>query len=207
MPGAPEGVAKGVVWDIGNVIVRWNPRTLYQKIFLDPAECDWFLSHVCTLAWNAEFDRGRPMAEGIAELCARHPDHASAIRAWRERWWETFSGPIPETVDAIEVLHARGAPQFGLSNMSAETAPGTLAMDPAFRRLGVIVISGEVGLIKPDPKIFALALARFGMDAGDLLFVDDNADNIAAARDAGFHTHHFQDPADLAPALGRIGLL
>ncbi len=202
-----QGVATGVVWDIGNVIVRWNPRTLYQKIFADPVECDWFLSHVCTQAWNAGFDAGRPIDEGVAELCALHPQYAPAIRAWKERWWETFSGAIPETVAAIEALHARGVPMFGLSNISAETAAGTLALHPAFRRLGMIVKSGEEGLIKPDPRLFHLALARFGLPAQALLFVDDNADNIAAAEAIGFHTHHFQDPAALAPALHAHGLL
>jgi 2-haloacid dehalogenase/putative hydrolase of the HAD superfamily len=197
----------GVVWDVGNVIVRWNPRSLYAKIFTDPAECDDFLENVCTLSWNAEFDRGRPMAEGIAELTAQFPHHAAAIAAWKERWWETFTGPIPETTWAIETLAARGAPMFGLSNISAETAAGTFAMHPCFDHLRIIVASGEVGLIKPDPRIFELALERYGMAADELLFVDDNAANIETARSLGFHTHWFRDPADLEPALRAHGLL
>ncbi|HEY2662200.1 MAG TPA: HAD family phosphatase [Caulobacteraceae bacterium] len=197
----------GVLWDVGNVIVRWDPRTLYSKIFPDPAQRDWFLAEVCTQAWHIEHDRGRPMAEGIAALSAQFPGHAPAIAAWKDRWPEMFSGPIPETVQAIEGLAARGVPMFGLTNMSAETAANTFAMDPAFGHLRQIVVSGEVGLIKPDPRFFALALERIGQPAGSLLFVDDNADNIAAATALGFATHLFDDPVALAPALKGFGLL
>jgi 2-haloacid dehalogenase/putative hydrolase of the HAD superfamily len=196
-----------VLWDVGNVIVRWDPRTLYSKIFDDPAERDRFLSQVCTQAWHNEHDRGRPMAEGVAALSAEHPRYAAEIAAWESRWWEMFSGAIPETVLAIEALAERGVPMFGLTNMSAETAAGTFAMDPAFRHLSVIVVSGEVGLLKPDPRLFALALERIGRPAETLLFVDDNPDNIAAAASMGFATHLFADPADLAPALREQGLL
>ena len=197
----------GVLWDVGNVIVRWDPRTLYSKIFRDPAERDRFLAEVCTPAWHIEHDRGRPMADGVAALSAEFPEHAEAIAAWNDRWWEMFSGPIPETVQAIEGLAARGVPQFGLTNMSAETAPGTFAMDPAFQRLEHIVVSGEFGLLKPDPRLFALALDQIGRPAGSLLFVDDSAANIATAEALGFFTHHFTDPAALRPALEAHGLL
>ena len=203
MPAAPTGV----LWDVGNVIVRWNPRTLYAKIIPDPAQLDWFLAQVCTQTWHDEHDRGRPMSEGVAALTAQFPAHAVEIAAWRDRWWEMFSGPIPETTAAIEALAARGVAQFGLTNMSAETAPGTFAMDPAFRHLNPIVVSGEVGLLKPDPRLFALALERIGRPASDLLFVDDNPHNIETARQMGFVTHRFVDPADLAPALRAHGLL
>lgn len=198
---------RGVVFDVGNVIVRWDPRALYSKIFPDPAERDWFLTNVCTMTWHIRHDAGVPFAENRRELVARFPEHEGAIRAWEVRWWEMFSGPIAETEAVIEDLYARGTPMFGLSNMSAETLEGTCAMSPAFGRLAEIVISGRVGLLKPDPRIFELAAQRADLLPAELLFVDDSAANIAAAADVGFDVHHFTDPAALRPALERRGLL
>jgi len=198
---------KAVLWDFGNVIVRWDPRTLYRKIFPDAEACERFLAEVCTLAWHVESDRGLSMTENCARLAARFPEHEAAIWAWRDRWWEMFSGPIPETEAAIEALHARGVPQFGLSNIAAESLAGTLAMSPAFERLRGVVASGHERLIKPDPAIFRLASERFGYAPSDVLFVDDGPRNIEAARALGFDVHHFDDPAALRPALESRGLL
>lgn len=200
-------MARALLWDFGNVIVRWDPRTLYSKIFPDPGERDRFLGEVCTLAWHGATDLGRPFADNIAELVDRHPQHEAPIRAWRERWWEMFSGPIVETEAAIEDLHARGVPQYGLSNISAETLEGTLALSPAFGRLAGYVASGVEGIGKPEPAIYALACERFGLAPADILFVDDSARNIAAARELGFDVHHFTDPAGLRPAIEARRLL
>ncbi|HEY0648967.1 HAD family phosphatase [Phenylobacterium sp.] len=198
---------RALLWDFGNVIVRWNPRTLYQKIFPEPTDCDRFLTHVCTMAWHAPTDCGVTFAENCAGLAARHPEHESAIWAWHRRWPEMFSGPIPETEAAIEALHARGVPQYGLSNISHETLDSTLAMSPAFARLAGVVASGLEGVMKPDPAIYRLACERFGLSPADVLFVDDSAKNIAAAAALGFDVHHFTDPAALAPALEQRGLI
>lgn len=203
----PRALPKAVLWDFGNVIVRWNPRTLYSKIFADPVECDRFLADVCTMAWHAPTDCGVTFAENCASLIAVHPQHEAEILAWRDRWDEMFSGPIPETEAAIAALQARGVPQYGLSNVSHETLDMTLAMSPAFGRLDGVVASGLEGVMKPDPAIFRLCCARFGLAPGDFLFVDDSARNIAAAADLGFDTHHFTDPAALRPALESRGLL
>ncbi|MEW5683419.1 MAG: HAD family phosphatase [Pseudomonadota bacterium] len=198
---------RALLWDFGNVIVRWNPRTLYAKIFPDPVQCDRFLSEVCTIAWHTPTDCGLTFADNIAVLVARHPHHESEIRAWHERWDEMFSGPIAETEAVIEALHARGVPQYGLSNISHETFESTVAMSPAFGRLSGIVASGFEGVMKPDPAIFMLCCERFGLEPADFLFVDDNADNIATAAAMGFDTHHFTDPAALLPALKARRLL
>lgn len=192
---------KALLWDFGNVIVRWSPRTLYRKIFADPVECDRFLSDVCTLTWHAPTDCGVSFADNIAQQVARHPHYAAEIRAWHKRWDEMFSGPIAETEAAIEALHARGVPQYGLSNISHETIDSTLAMSPAFGRLAGFVASGREGVMKPDPAIYRLVCDRFGLAPSDMLFVDDSAANIAAAHSLGFDTHHFTDPAMLRPAL------
>jgi 2-haloacid dehalogenase/putative hydrolase of the HAD superfamily len=198
---------RGILWDFGNVIVRWNPRTLYSKIFPDPVECDRFLSDVCTMAWHAPTDCGVTFADNCAALAAKHPHHEDHIWAWHRRWGEMFSGAIPETEAAIEALHARGLPQYGLSNISHETLDSTLAMSPAFGRLSGVIASGLEGVMKPDPAIFHLASERMGLAPVDLLFVDDSPTNIAAAQALGFDTLHFTDPAALRPALEARGLL
>lgn len=198
---------KAVIWDFGNVIVRWDPRTLYSKIFPDPEERDRFLGEVCTLAWHAPTDGRLSFAENCGALADRHPHHAEAIWAWRDRWSEMFSGAIPETEAAIEALHAKGVAQYGLSNISHETLEATLALSPAFSRLDGYVASGVERVMKPDPAIYRLACERFGVAPREALFVDDSATNIAAARDLGFDVHHFTDPVGLRPALEARGLL
>ena len=196
-----------VLWDIGNVVVRWEPRTLYAQIFPDPAECDRFLAEVCTLAWHAETDRGLSFADNIAKLTAQQPHHAAAIAAWHGRWWEMFGGVIAETEAAIVDLAERRVPQFGLTNMSAEVWPGVRAMTPAFEHFRDVVVSGDERCIKPEARIFEIACARTGLRPEQMLFVDDSAVNIAAAQALGFVVHRFDDPAALRPALERYGLL
>ena len=200
-------MTKAVIWDVGNVIVRWSPRTLYSKIFTDPAECDRFLAQVCTMDWHAPTDCGVTFADNIAALSATHPHYAPQIAAWKDRWWEMFSGPIPETEAAIAALHARGVPQYVLSNMSHETFDGTVAMSPAFGLIDGLVISGREGVMKPDPAIFTLTCERYRLTPGETLFIDDSAKNVAAARAVGLQAHLFTDPAALWPALEAAGLL
>ena len=197
----------GVLWDVGNVIVRWDPRNLYAKIFQEPAACDRFLSHVCTLAWHGETDRGLPAAEATRRLIEKHPEHEAEIRAWWDRWDEMFGGPIAETEAAMEALAARGVPQFGLTNMAGPVWPTIEPMAPAVRHLKAVVVSGDEGMIKPEPAIYALACERSGMAPEQLLFVDDSAANIQAAAELGFHVLHFTDPAALHPTLKAHGLL
>jgi 2-haloacid dehalogenase/putative hydrolase of the HAD superfamily len=203
----PARPPRALLWDVGNVIVRWNPRTLYAKIFKEPADLDRFLSHVCTLDWHAATDRGVSFADNIAALSAEHPHHAEHIAAWWDRWPEMFSGPIAETESVIEDLAARDVPQFALTNMSSQTWPDVKAMSPVFRHFRAAVVSAEEGVIKPQPRIYEIALERTGLAPADLLFVDDSAANIAAAEAMGFHTHHFTDPAALRPTIERAGLL
>ncbi|THD77218.1 MAG: HAD family phosphatase [Phenylobacterium sp.] len=198
---------KTVIWDFGNVIVRWDPRTLYSKIFPDPAERDRFLDEVCTMAWHGPTDGGVSFTDNCAALAARHPEHDAAIWAWRDRWDEMFSGAIPETEAAIAALQAKGVAQYGLSNISHETLEATLAMSPAFARLDGVIASGVEGVMKPDAAIFRLVCDRYSLAPQEALFVDDSARNIEAARVLGFDTHHFIDPAALRPALEARGLL
>lgn len=200
-------MTKAVLWDVGNVIVRWNPRTLYSKIFQEPVACDRFLSSVCTMEWHMAHDRGVTFVENRTSLLERFPEYEAEILAWETRWWEMFSGAIPETEAAIEDLHAAGVAQFGVTNMSHETYDGTVAMSPAFRHLQDYVVSGRDGVMKPDPAFFELACERFGIQPSEALFVDDSAANVATARSLGFDVIHFTDPAALRPSLQARGLL
>lgn len=198
---------KAVLWDVGNVMVRWDPRTLYDKVFPEPARRDWFLSHVCTMDWHIRHDLGVTFEENRKPLLERFPEHAEAIHAWEGRWWEMFSGVIPESEAAVEALHDAGVPQFGLSNMSHEVLDGIMALSPAFDRWKGIVISAETAIMKPDPRIYHQACERFGHAPADFLFIDDSALNIEGARALGFDVHHFTDPAALRPALEARGLI
>jgi HAD superfamily hydrolase (TIGR01493 family) len=201
------GRPRALLWDVGNVIVRWDPRTLYSKIFKEPAARDRFLSSVCTMDWHGATDRGLSFADNIARLTTQHPRYAAEIAAWWDRWPEMFSGTFAETEGAMDALAARDVPQYGLTNMSTETWPMVQAMSPAFGHLRDVVVSGVERVMKPDPRIYALVLERTGLAPGDLLFVDDSAANIAAAAALGFHVHQFVDPAALRPAIAAHGLL
>ena len=204
---AAKGRPTAVLFDIGNVVVRWDPRTLYSKLIADQAALDRFLSEVCPLSWHVEADRGKAFADNIAERVALFPEHEPLIRAWWNRWPEMFSGVIPETEAAIEALHASGVPLYALTNMSTEAWPGVRATSPAFEHFRTVVVSGEERLIKPDPALYRLTCERIGHAPGELLFIDDSLANIEAAAALGFHVHHFTDPAALRPQLLALGLL
>ena len=200
---APEAV----IWDIGNVIVRWDPRTLYEKSIPDAARRERFLTSVCTMEWHLRHDLGVTFAENRAPLLAQYPEFSEEILDWERRWDEMLSGGIPETEAAIEALAARGVPQFGLSNMSHEVFFGITQISPAFRHLRDVVISAETAIMKPDPRIYAQACKRFKVKPTEAIFIDDNLANIDAARTLGFHVHHFTDPAALRPALEAAKLI
>jgi 2-haloacid dehalogenase len=198
-----------VLFDLGGVLIDWEPRRLYRKIFTDEAAMEAFLGTVCTPAWNLELDRGRPFAEAVAELTQRHPDQRAEIEAYQARWIEMIGGPIEPTVGLLDGLKTRGRTLRALTNWSAETFP--LVRDhPTYGFLGhfeTIYVSGELGMIKPEDDIFHHVLDDVGTPAGRILFIDDSAKNIAAADRLGFATHHFASPAGLEADLRRRALL
>jgi 2-haloacid dehalogenase/putative hydrolase of the HAD superfamily len=207
MKGASTPTPTAVLFDIGNVIVRFDPHALYSKILPDPEERQWFLTHVCSMAWHVEHDRGVAMAETIPALVARHPDYRDAIEAWRDRAPEMLPGLIASSVEAIEALDAAGVPLFALTNMPAEWISLVTGMSPAFTRFRDIVVSAHERIIKPDPRLYRIALDRMGLRADEVLFIDDSPPNIDAARALGFDIHLFDDPTALGPALQARGLL
>ncbi len=166
-----------------------------------------FLATVCTQAWNEEQDLGRPFAEGVRHLVARHPDRAAEIRAYDERWHEMLKGPIEGSVALLGELRDRGVRLFALTNWSAEKFPVGRARFDFFDWFAGIVVSGEERLKKPDRRIFDLAAQRFGLDPATTLFVDDAARNVAAAAQLGFRAHHFVGIEELRRALVENRLL
>jgi 2-haloacid dehalogenase len=197
-----------VVFDLGGVLIDWDPRHLYRKLFAgDEAAVEHFLETVCTHEWNRYQDAGRSFAEGARLLKAEHPDKAELIDAYGARFDEMMPGPIAGSVEILAELRARGTPLYLLSNFSAETFP------PAFERFDFLrwfrgmVISGEVGVIKPDPRIYEIMLTRFAIDPHRAVYIDDVAVNAEAAAGMGIHGIHFTTPAALRDELVGIELL
>ena len=195
------------IFDLGGVLLQWNPRHLYRKLFNgDDAAMEDFLASVCTTEWNERQDAGRTFAEGTRELLPRHPDKVELIEAWGKRFGEMIPGPIDGTVDVLSDLRARNVPLYGVSNWSAETFPPQRARFPFLSWLKDIVVSGEVGFIKPDPRIFQILLDRNGIAAESAVFIDDVAVNAAAASRLGIHGIHFRSPDQLRRDLAAVGL-
>jgi len=198
---------EAVVFDLGGVLIDWDPRRLYRKLLADEAAVEEFLATITTAEWNAEQDRGRPFAEAVAELVERHPAHAAAITAYHERWTEMLGGEIPDTVAVLADLRDAGVPLYALSNWSAETFRLTRDRFPFLEWFDGLVVSGKEGVIKPDRRIFELLLDRFGLVAGSTLFVDDSRANVDAARAAGMDAVQFRGAGRLRRDLAARGLL
>ena len=188
---------KAVVFDLGGVLIDWDPRYLYRKLLADEPAVEEFLATVCTPEWNAEQDRGRPFAEGVAELVERFPVHAAAVTAYHERWPEMLAGDIGGTVELLAELRAAGVPVYALTNWSAETFGIARHRFEFLEWFDGVVVSGEERMIKPDPAIFQLLVDRFGLDPAATFYVDDSAANVAAASRLGFDTVQFTTPERL----------
>jgi 2-haloacid dehalogenase len=202
-----RGGRRVAIFDLGGVLLQWNPRHLYRKLFNgDDAAMEDFLANVCTTEWNERQDAGRTFAEGTRELLPRHPDKVELIEAWGKRFDEMIPGPIDGTVDVLSDLKARNVPLYGVSNWSAETFPPQRARFPFLSWFKDIVVSGEVGFIKPDPRIFQILLDRNGIAPESAVFIDDVAVNAAAASRLGIHGIHFRSPDQLRSDLAAVGL-
>ncbi|MGC1371516.1 MAG: HAD family phosphatase [Candidatus Sulfotelmatobacter sp.] len=194
-----------VVFDLGGVLVDWNPRYLYRKLFgEDDAAMEHFLANICTSEWNSQQDAGRSFAEGCALLKSQHPNYAEFIDAWFGRHHEMVAGPIPGSVEILAELRAREIPLYALSNWSAETFPAARRRFDFLQWFRGILLSGEVRLIKPDRRIFQLFLDTFGIDASQTIYVDDLLPNVEAAKDLGMHGVLFTGPAQLRLELAKI---
>jgi 2-haloacid dehalogenase len=198
---------RAVVFDVGNVLYGWDIRALYEKLIPESARLDWFLAHVVTPEWHFQHDRGRPYAETTAELTAQFPAEADLIAAYVPRWLETITGPIPGMLELVAELDDAGVPIFGITNFSAEFWAMFRPHAPVFSRFGDIVVSGAEQLFKPEPEIYRLARRRFGLAAGEGLFIDDRIETVRAGKAEGFPGHHFTGVASLRSRLAADGLL
>jgi 2-haloacid dehalogenase len=198
---------QAVVFDVGRVLYQWRLSALFDKLITDEAERDWFLANVVTEQWHVQHDAGRPLAEMVPELQTAFPDHAHLVEAYATRFNETIPGPVPGSLELVERLDAAGMPLYAITNFGAEFWAMFRPTAPVFDRFRDIVVSGEEKLAKPDPAIFDLAARRFGHAPEAMLFIDDNAANVAAAAALGWQVHHFADAPALERDLAARGLL
>ena len=202
------GTPQVVFFDLGNVVMPWSPRRLYAELIPDPVELGRFTSEVMTVAVNEELDRGRSHTDVLAEVEARHPEHGELIWAYWTRWPETLAEPIAGTVEIIDELGRAGVPRCALSNFARATF-ARVVEDPRFavlHRLDGWLLSGDVGVIKPDPAIYAMACERFRVEASHAVFIDDRLDNVDAARNFGMTALLFTNPDKLRHELISLGL-
>ncbi len=197
-----------IVFDLGGVLIDWNPRYLYSKLFENEEEMEYFLTQVCSPTWNAQMDAGKPFAQAIAELCQQHPTYSAHIEAYHTRWAEMLQGTFTETEQALYALTRSGRYRMlALTNWSAETISVAYRKYPLFSCFEGIVVSGDVKLIKPDPAIFQHLMQQYRVMPSETLFIDDAAANIATAKTLGFHTIHFQSGVQLHQKLNTLTLL
>lgn len=203
-----SATVRAVVFDFGGVLVDWDPRHLYRKLFDDPVEMERFLAEVCTSEWHLEHDRGRPMAESCRLLADESaPELRPLIEAWGARFAEMVAGEVPGTVAVLGELRDRGVPLYGLTNMPAEAMPWLRAAHPFLAWFDGIVVSGEERLVKPDPTVFRLLVDRFRLDPAATVFVDDVQRNVDAAAAVGLRAVRFESAAQLRADLVEVGLL
>ncbi|MBK8706846.1 MAG: HAD family phosphatase [Saprospiraceae bacterium] len=197
-----------VVFDLGGVLIDWNPEYVFRQIFEDEAERRYFLTEVCSPHWNEQQDAGRTMQEATEWLVERFPDYESQIRAYYGRWQEMLGGSIPETVEILNQLREQNSHRLlALTNWSAETFPTALEMFDFLHHFEGILVSGHEKLIKPDPRIYHLLIDRYGLNPGKSLFIDDNPKNVEGARAVGLQAVHFQSPGQLREDLEERGIL
>jgi 2-haloacid dehalogenase len=194
------------VFDVGNVLIRWDPRNLYRKLIADEAEREDFLARICSPEWNLEMDRGRAFAEGVAERVALFPQHEALIRAFDERWLETLDGAVEEAVAILEELRAAGVKTYAITNFSREKFALTRTRYPFLDSFEGIIVSAHEQLLKPDPRIYALLCERHGLAPADCIFIDDSLANVEGARAFGMQGHHFKTAAELRADLRQQGL-
>lgn len=196
-----------VVFDIGNVLLRWDPRILGRRLIADPGRLDRFMTTACGPDHMAAFDRTDDCG-AVTEARARlHPEFAEELRAFNARWIETIAGPIEENVALLRRLKETGQPVYALTNFAADKFEQSRALWPFLDDFDVAVVSGREGLIKPERAIYERLVARTGHAPGELLFIDDSAPNVEAARAFGIETIHYAPGVDLARALALRGLV
>lgn len=196
-----------VIFDLGNVLIGWDPRRLYRQLLDDETQVEWFLREVCSSAWNEQQDAGRPWSEATAELREAYPEHGALIDAYHLRWEETLVGAMDDSVALLAELKAHGVRLLALTNWSQETFPIARQRYDFLSWFEGIVVSGEERLIKPDPRIYQRLLERYAVDPHTALYIDDSARNVAAAEALGMQGWWFRGADALRDHLTHLGLL
>jgi len=196
-----------VIFDFGGVLIEWDPRNLYRRYFDDAESMEHFLEEIDFMEWNALQDKGRPFAEGVADLTAQFPQYADLIRAYHEHWEESIGEPITPVIEILKRVKAAGWPVYGLSNWSMETFPIIRKQHTFFNLLDGYLLSGEVKLVKPDLAIFQRMLDKIGRKPEECVFIDDNPANVAAARALNIVTIQYRSPEQLERELQQLGIL
>ena len=195
------------MFDVGGVLLDWNPRHLYRKLFVDETEMEWFLAEICSPTWHALHDRGASTAASCAELASRHPELSKLIWAWSDRSEEMIGGVDTGSVEVLRAVGETGLPCYALTNMEAETYPLRLKRFPFLGWFDGTVVSGREGVAKPEPAIFRRLLDRFGLPPNTTLMIDDNKENLEAANRLGIQTTLFCSAHQLRAELVALGLL
>lgn len=197
-----------IIFDLGGVLIDWNPRYLYRKIFATEEEVEWFLNNICTPEWNDEQDAGRSFEEATRLLIRKFPEHEAPIAAWYTRWQETISGPISGTVEILqEIRESKKYRLYALTNWSAETFPWALDNFHFLHWFEGIVVSGVEKSRKPYPEFFQILFDRYRVVPETSVFIDDNLANIKGAKALGLNTLAFVDPQQLAADLRSLHIL
>ncbi len=191
-----------IIFDLGAVLIDWNPRHLYRKIFKTEEEITWFLENICTHEWNEKQDAGRPFEEATEELLQKFPEHEFAIRAWYGRWQETMNGPIHGTVEILKQIKDQKQHRlYALTNWSEQTFPWALEQFEFLHWFEGIVVSGHEKTRKPFPEFFQILFDRYQVTPAKALFIDDSLRNIEGAKAVGLPGIHFQSPEQLRKEL------
>jgi 2-haloacid dehalogenase len=198
-------VINTIIFDIGGVLIDWNPKYLYRKILKDENQVQWFLNNICTSEWNDQQDAGRSFEEATRELISQYPEWQEAIEAWYGRWQETIQGPIDDTVTLLkELKELQKFKLYALTNWSAETFPWALDNFDFLHWFEGIVVSGHEKTRKPFPEFYQILFDRHQIDPRHAVFIDDNLKNIEGAQAVGLHTIHFQNASQARAELKRL---
>lgn len=197
---------EAVILDIGNVLIEWQPERFYDAEIGPEARRRMFAA-VDLHGMNDEIDRGGPFRETVYATAARYPEWEEAIRMWHDRWIELAAPVIPHSLRLMRALQSRGVPVFALTNFGIGSFDHALGHYGFLGEFDRAYVSGHMGVIKPEPRIYAMVEEDCGIPPERLLFTDDRADNIRAAAERGWQVHHFEGPEGWARALEARGLL
>jgi 2-haloacid dehalogenase len=197
-----------IIFDLGGVLIDWNPNYLYNKLITNEDERKRFLTDICSPDWNEEQDAGRTLSEGTELLVSQHPGHEENIRAFYGRWEEMLGGAIEGTVEIFKQLKESNRYRiYALTNWSAETFEIALNHYNFMQWFDGIVVSGTEKIRKPNPQFYQLLLNRYQVKPEDALFIDDNHRNILAAEELGIRSIHFSSPNELSLALKQLNVI